>query len=56
MLRNSSPGWHKKLKTRLSPGTWYISVHCATTVEATKDESGEYYKYDGPIEVLNGRQ
>ena len=53
-LQETTPGWQKKLKARLSPGTWYISVHCATTVEATKHESGEYYTYSGALEVLNG--
>ncbi len=54
VLQDNSAGWQKKLKTRLSAGTWYISVHCATTVEATRHESGAYYKYDGPLAVLNG--
>ena len=54
VLQDTSAGSTKKLRARLSPGTWYISVHCATTVEATKHESGEYYSYSGPVEVLNG--
>ena len=54
VIQDNSTGWQKNLKTRLSAGTWYISVHCATTVEATKDESGAFYKYAGPLAVLNG--
>ncbi|MDE0736814.1 MAG: hypothetical protein OSB47_13400 [Pirellulaceae bacterium] len=53
-IRDTSTGWNKTLKTRLAPGTWYVSVHCATTVTASKDESGAFYKYTGPLKVLNG--
>ncbi len=34
------------------PGTWYIGVECATTVESDAISWG--YKYSGLIEVLNG--
>ena len=54
LFQDRSAGWTKKLTARLAPGTWYVSVHCATTVTASKHPSGEYYTYAGPVEVLNG--
>ena len=51
---DTSAGWNKRLKMRLAAGTWYITVHCASTVEATKDASEGFYRYEGPLAVLNG--
>ena len=34
------------------PGTYYISVYCATTVDAVETAYGTWYQ--GRIDVLNG--
>jgi len=48
-----SLGAQKNIKAQnLEPGKWYISVECATTVEATNSQWGEIYT--GNLSVLNG--
>lgn len=56
--RNSDP--HKSLTSKLSAGTWYLSVHGVSTVEAVPvaenvdDRDSKYYRYRGDLSVLNG--
>lgn len=52
-------GGRKEIRIKHLPeGTWYVSVFCATTVEADlyQADSGylDYYKYSGKTQVLNG--
>lgn len=54
----ASDGASKKLTIKnLEAGQWYVGVYCATSVTATKTKyssSGEYFKYSGHTEVLEG--
>ena len=50
----TDPGSSKSIRQRLSPGTWYVSVECDTTVDAVLDETQEYFHYRGRTDVLNG--
>lgn len=47
----TSAGVDKAL-TLTKPGRWYVSVYCATTVDATETAYGT--QYSGRIDVLNG--
>ena len=47
-------GGNKTMRVRLTPGTWYVAVECASRVQAVKDNSESYYVYDDPQGLLNG--
>ncbi len=51
-LADTSQGSDKSISINASPGTWYIGVECASTVETQRTDWG--YKYSGKLEVLNG--
>jgi len=40
--------------TRLTPGVWYVSVECATAVNAVQDMDSGFYRYYGNTWILNG--
>ncbi len=47
-------GSTKVINAQLSPGRWFASVECATTVVAQLHESKEYFVYSGKTAILNG--
>jgi D-alanyl-D-alanine carboxypeptidase (penicillin-binding protein 5/6) len=47
-------GSTKVINAKLSPGRWFVSVECASTVVADLHESKEYFVYTGKTAVLNG--
>ncbi len=47
-------GANKKLSHQLSPGRWYLSVYCATTVQTINDPDSGFYRYVGDRSILNG--
>ena len=49
-----SPGANKRLEATLPPGTWYVGVHCATTVESINDSQSGFYRYYARRNLLNG--
>lgn len=51
---NTTSGSAKMLKARLTPGTWFVGVECATTIEAKNHASSAYFVYSGQTSVLNG--
>jgi cyanophycinase len=53
-IRNTTPGASKQIRQTLTPGRWYVSVECATTVDAILDETQSYFIYRGDTDVLNG--
>ena len=48
------PGSSKQLAVTLQPGTWYVGVHCATTVRSVNDANSGFYRYYAHRELLNG--
>lgn len=50
----TAAGSTKTLKAELTPGTWFVGVECATTVEAKKHAPLEYFVYSGQTAALNG--
>ncbi len=51
---NVGHGSNTRIEAELEPGQWYVSVECATTVTACKDEVEESFIYSGNTDVLNG--
>ena len=51
---DTSTGSSKTFAATLEPGTWFVSVECASTVEAKRHESGSHFVYTGNTAVLNG--
>lgn len=51
---NTSSGATKALRQTLTPGRWFASVQCATTVDAVLDETQSFYRYKGKTDVLSG--
>ena len=57
---NLDPGANKKLRAKLSEGTWYGGVQCTSTVrtEERVERVGKYaskfHRYSGDLSVLNG--
>ena len=49
-----TPGAAKRLEVTLSPGTWYVGVHCATTVDSINDPQSGFYRYYARRDLLNG--
>lgn len=52
--RNVTTGAAKRLRETLTPGRWFVSVECETTVDAVLDETQSFFRYKGKTEVLNG--
>ncbi len=52
--RNNLPGANKSIRETLTPGRWYVSVECVTTVDAVLHETQSHFRYRGKREVLNG--
>ena len=52
--QNVTPGAAKRLEVTLPPGTWYVGVHCATTVDSINDPQSGFYRYYRRRELLNG--
>ena len=48
------PGSTKSLKSKLTPGRWFVGVECATTVKATLDGCRGFFNYSGKTAILNG--
>ncbi len=42
------------IRASLEPGTWFLSVECATRVNAIEDKDSGFYRYFGNQEILNG--
>jgi hypothetical protein len=38
----------------LTPGRWYVSVYCATTVDTIGDPESGFHRYVGNRRILNG--
>ena len=53
-IRNTTPGASKQIRQTLTPGRWYASVECATTVDDVLDETQSFFTYKGHTDVLNG--
>ncbi len=51
---NLRPGANKAIETTLTPGRWYVSVFCATTVATVNDLESGFHRYVGDRSVLNG--
>jgi D-alanyl-D-alanine carboxypeptidase (penicillin-binding protein 5/6) len=51
---NASSGSTKQIRESLTPGQWFVSVECESTVEAALDETGGSFTYSGNTAVLNG--
>ena len=47
-------GANKKLERKLTPGKWFVSVQCASTVRAVNDPDSGFYRYFKDRNVLNG--
>jgi CubicO group peptidase (beta-lactamase class C family)/glutamine amidotransferase-like uncharacterized protein len=47
-------GSSKKLTQVLTPGRWYVSVYCATTVRTLNDTESGFHRYVGDRSILNG--
>ena len=52
--QNVTPGAAKRLEVTLPPGTWYVGVHCATTVDSINDPQSGFYRYYAQRDLLNG--
>ncbi len=48
------PGATKTIRRAFTPGRWYISVYCATTVETVNDPESGFHRYAGDRSILNG--
>lgn len=53
-FNNTSGGATKRIRETLAPGRWFVSVECATTVDAVLDETKSFFRYKGNTGVLNG--
>jgi len=53
-VKNTSQGASKQLRHNLKPGRWYVSVECATRVDAVEDLDSGFYRYTGRRHLLNG--
>jgi CubicO group peptidase (beta-lactamase class C family) len=49
-----SSGANKAVRKRLTPGRWYVSVYCATSVDTIEDADAGFHRYVGNRSVLNG--
>jgi hypothetical protein len=47
-------GAAKRIRETLTPGRWFASVECATTVNDVLDETQSFFTYKGNTDVLNG--
>ncbi|MBN1855170.1 MAG: serine hydrolase [Pirellulales bacterium] len=47
-------GGTKTIQRDLTPGRWYVSVYCATTVDTINDPDSGFHRYVGDRSVLNG--
>ena len=43
-----------RLTTALTPGEWWVSVECATSVKSVMDANSGFYRYYGNTWILNG--
>lgn len=48
------PGAEKTLERSLTPGRWYLSVFCASSVESINDPDAGFYRNVGDRRLLNG--
>ncbi len=48
------PGASKSIERPLTPGRWYVSVFCATAVDAIEDADAGFYRHVGNRSILNG--
>ena len=44
----------KTIRKQLTPGKWFVSVECTTTVKADLDGCRGFFNYSGKTSVLNG--
>ena len=42
------------MRKQLTPGKWFVSVECTTTVKAKLDGCRGFFNYSGKTSVLNG--
>ena len=47
-------GATKTIQRELTPGRWYVSVYCATTVDTINDPDSGFHRFVGDRSVLNG--
>jgi len=47
-------GATKTIQRGLTPGRWYVSVYCATTVDTINDPDSGFHRFVGDRSVLNG--
>ncbi|MEE2813089.1 MAG: Type 1 glutamine amidotransferase-like domain-containing protein [Verrucomicrobiota bacterium] len=50
----TKPESTKAIKTKLTPGRWFVSIECTTTVKATLDGCRGFFNYIENTAVLNG--
>lgn len=48
------PDSTKTIQRQLTPGRWYVSVYCATTVDTINDPDSGFHRYIGNRSILNG--
>lgn len=48
------PNSTKTIQRQLTPGRWYVSVYCATTVDTINDPDSGFHRYVGNRSILNG--
>lgn len=51
---NTDVSSEKRIVRNLKSGLWHVSVECASTVKAVRDDAGESFIYNGNTDVLNG--